>query len=319
MSVAVGLTYPLTEAVLELTLYGGFVVLFSTVIHLFRTRGRLSWKRPTVFVHFALVLLFLSITANWLIHIYALYEGFVSLGGGIPALVFYLQVTLGSGLSVVHNGLVQVTTLVTDSLLIHRLYAVWSSDRRVIIFPLLVLVAEIACGVHVLYDLSRASLVDDLTVIQGISVVWTTSYFATSIAISIYSTGMISYRLIKVSRSLQVACTTGDSVGQTRWKNLLIILVESAALQTTMAIGVLVCFQFGLLAQSVLIALEPVIFGISVFLIYLRVALGWTDDDGTKNLAGGRIRNRSMVQTISLNFNRFPGEMDSVERSDFQA
>jgi hypothetical protein len=53
----------ITEAVLELTLYGAFTVLFSSVVYLFWSRGLLTKNRPIFFVFLALVILFLTITA----------------------------------------------------------------------------------------------------------------------------------------------------------------------------------------------------------------------------------------------------------------
>jgi hypothetical protein len=45
-----------------------------------------------------------------------------------------------------------------------------------------------------------------------------------------------------------------------------------------MNIAILIAFQAGLLAQTVLISLQPVIFGLSVLLIHARVGLGWAKD-----------------------------------------
>jgi hypothetical protein len=58
-----GLSYAFVEGVLELTLYGPFAILFSTVVYLFWIRGFISRKRPTFFVFLTLLVLFLSITA----------------------------------------------------------------------------------------------------------------------------------------------------------------------------------------------------------------------------------------------------------------
>ncbi|KAJ6524043.1 hypothetical protein B0H19DRAFT_1276731 [Mycena capillaripes] len=270
--------------VLELTLYGVFVVLFSTVVYLFSTRGFISRKRPTFLIFLALVGLFLSITAHWINGICALYQAFIFLGGGFPAEVLYL--TLSSPTALAHNSLVVVTTVITDSLMIHRLYTVWSYDPRVIIFPLLVLAGQIVSGIHVIYDLSRETIFNFFF----LSNPWETSYLVSSLVISVYSTGMIIFKITKVS--LSIRSITGSTSSGRRLRKMLVIMVESAVLQTTMTIGVLVSFQVGLLVQALLIALQPVIFGISVLLIHLRVGLGWTNDS---NLAGsGSTENNSV-------------------------
>ncbi|KAJ6483078.1 hypothetical protein DFH09DRAFT_1292059 [Mycena vulgaris] len=262
----------LTEGVLELTLYGAFVVLFATVVYLFSTRGLISRKRPTFFIFLALVGLFLSITAHWINGICTLYQAFIFLGGGFPAEVLYL--TLSSPTALAHSSLVGVTTVITDSLMIHRLYTVWSYDRRVIIFPLLVLAGQIVSGIHVLYDLSRETIFNFF----ALSNPWETSYLVSSLVISVYSTG-------------------STSAGR-RLRKVLVIMVESAVLQTTMTVGILVSFQIGLLVQAVFIGLAPVIFGISVLLVHLRVGLGWTNDS---NLAGsGSTENSLNLSRVSM-------------------
>ncbi|KAJ7252920.1 hypothetical protein C8J57DRAFT_1237744 [Mycena rebaudengoi] len=269
MSTSFVLAHSLTEGVLELTLYGAFVGLFSTVVYLFSTRGLISRKSLTFFIFVALVGLFLSVTAHWINGIRALYRAFIFLGGGFPAEVFYL--TLSSATSLVHYSLVVVTTVITDSLMIHRLYTVWSCDRRVIIFPLLVLASQIVSGIHILSDLSRETIFNFFV----LSNAWGTSYLVSSLVISVYSTGSTS-----AGRRLR-----------TLTQKVLVIMVESAVLQTTMTVGILVAFQIGLLVQAVLIALTPVIFGISVLLIHLRVGLGWTNDS---NLAGSGLTENSL-------------------------
>ncbi|KAF8140680.1 hypothetical protein K438DRAFT_1785513 [Mycena galopus ATCC 62051] len=152
-------------------------------------------------------------------------------------------------MALAHNSLVVVKTVITDSLM--------SYNRRVIIFPLLVLAGQIVSGIHVIYDLSRETIFN---------------FFVLSNAwISVYSTG-------------------STSAGK-RLKKVLVIMVESAVLQTTMTIGILVSFQIGLLLQAVLIPLQPVISGISVLLIHLRVGLGWTNDS---NLTGSASTENSL-------------------------
>ncbi|KAJ7447703.1 hypothetical protein FB451DRAFT_1284092, partial [Mycena latifolia] len=139
----------LAEAVIELTLYGAFTVVFSAVVYLFSSRGLISKRRPIFFVFLALILLFLSITAHFINGIHALYFAFIHLGGGVPAELFYLS--LSSQASIAHMSLVGVASFITDSLVIHRLYAVWSCQRRVIIFPLIVLCAQTVAGIHIIY------------------------------------------------------------------------------------------------------------------------------------------------------------------------
>ncbi|KAJ7330919.1 hypothetical protein DFH08DRAFT_966671 [Mycena albidolilacea] len=82
---------------------------------------------------------------------------------------------------------------------------------------------------------------------------------------------------------------------------------NSAVLQT--ALTILVLFQVGLLQQAILEALTPVVFGISVLPIHLRIGLGWTMES-TNTPAS-----TSTEMTISLSPSmRRGGQQSVVER-----
>ncbi|KAJ7830702.1 hypothetical protein B0H13DRAFT_2114114, partial [Mycena leptocephala] len=207
MSLSGVLVSGLTEGVLELTLYGAFSVLFSVVVYLFSTRGLISRKRPTFFVFLALVGLFVSITAHWLTVIYVLYLTFIHLGGGFAAEVYYL--TLSTTASVVHFSLVEVATVITDGLVIHRLYVVWSYNSRIVIFPIFILVYQIVSGIHIIYDISQETIFN----FYVLSNPWVTSSLVSSLVISLYSTGMIIFKFWSMSRSIRTI-TGSTSAGR---------------------------------------------------------------------------------------------------------
>ncbi|KAJ7694534.1 hypothetical protein B0H17DRAFT_1199064 [Mycena rosella] len=261
----------ITEAVLELSLYGVFAVIFSAVVYLFWTRALKSKGRPIFFVFLALFILFLSITAHLINAIYMLYLGFAHFGGGIPAAELYLSLSAPTTLA--HISLVEVATFITDSLVIHRLYVVWSCNRRVVIFPLIVVLCQLVSGIHIIYDFSRETLFD----FYSLSNPWVTSSLVSSLLISGYSSGMIMYKILMMARSFRRI--SGSANGKYHLRKVLVIIIESSLLQTAMTVGILVSFQIGLLVQSVLTALSPVVFGISVVLIHARVGLGWAKDN----------------------------------------
>ncbi|KAJ7164475.1 hypothetical protein C8R46DRAFT_1278846 [Mycena filopes] len=275
----------LTAGILEVTLYGGFTVLFGGVAYLFSTRNLISRRRPTFFVFLALVGLFLTVTAHWINGLYVLYLAFIRLGGGLPAEIWYL--TLSTPTFLAHMSILEVTTVITDSLVIYRLYVVWSNDFRTVIFPLILLAGQITCGVKIIVDLSRETILNFWT----LSNPWVTSSLICSLmqvsGINAYSTGLIMFKLLRLARTMKAL--TGSRTAGNRFMRVLTIMVESAVLQTSMNICVLVSFQIGTLVQSVFTALQPVVFGISVLMIYARVGLGWATGPG------------STPTTISLN------------------
>ncbi|KAJ7474167.1 hypothetical protein FB451DRAFT_1466726 [Mycena latifolia] len=288
----------LAEAVIELTLYGGFTVVFSAVVYLFATRGLISKGRPVFFVFLALILLFLTITAHFINGIYVLYFAFIHLDGGVPAEIFYL--TLSSPADIAHISLVEVATLITDSLVIHRLYVVWSCQRRVIIFPLIFLCSQAVAGIRVIYDMSRENIVN----FYALSNPWVTMSIVSTLVISAYSSGMIIYKIWGMSRTIRTL--TGSSSAGKRLMRLLAIIIESSLLQTTMTVCTLISFQIGLLVQSVFTALQPVVFGISVVLIHARVGLGWAKE----SYIGGSMPTQITLNTVTSQGSRGQEESD---------
>ncbi|KAJ7036141.1 hypothetical protein C8F04DRAFT_488348 [Mycena alexandri] len=196
----------LTAGVLELTLYGAFTVLFSGVVYLFWSRGLVSRKQPTFYIFVALVGLFLSVTAHWLNGVYVLYLAFIRLGGGLPAEVLYF--TLSTPTFLAHMSLVEVAAVITDGLVIHRLYVVWSSDVRIIIFPLVLQACQIVCGIKIIVDLSRETIFNFWT----LSNPWVTSSLVASIIINGYSTALISFKMWRMSNTIK-ALTGSNSAG----------------------------------------------------------------------------------------------------------
>ncbi|KAJ7722369.1 hypothetical protein B0H16DRAFT_918591 [Mycena metata] len=263
----------LTAGVLELTLYGAFTVLFSGVMYLFWSRGLISRKQPTFYIFVALVGLFLAVTAHWLNDVYVLYLAFIRLGGGLSAEVLYL--TLSGPTYIAHISLVEVAAVITDGLVIHRLYVVASNDIRIIIFPLFLQACQIVCGIKIIFDMSRETVLNFWT----LSNPWVTSSLVASIVINGYSTALITFKIWRMSSAIRAL--TGSNSSGTRLRRGLTIMVESAMLQTTMNILVLVSFEIGSIVQSVFMALQPVVFGISVLLIHVRVGMGWATGPGS--------------------------------------
>ncbi|KAJ7701966.1 hypothetical protein B0H17DRAFT_1195163 [Mycena rosella] len=215
----------ITQVVLELFLYGAFAVLFSAVVYLFWSRGLLAKNRPTFLVFLALVVLFLSVTGHMINTVYALYFAFVHLGGGVAAAVFYL--TEASPTDMADISFVAIVIIITDSLVIHRLYVVWSCNYRVVIFPLIILLVQVASGAHVIYDLAVSTQVDP----GALFTPWVIASYGSSLIVSSYSSAMLSYKIVSMSRYLRRL--TGSATAGKRLMRILVIMIESSALQAS--------------------------------------------------------------------------------------
>ncbi|KAJ7030411.1 hypothetical protein C8F04DRAFT_1113532 [Mycena alexandri] len=251
-------------------LYGPFAILFSAVVYLFWIRGLISRKRPTFFVFLALLVLFLLITAHWINAIVIIYHAFVQLDHVLAVLFF---ITLSNPTAIIHFTLVQISATITDSLVIYRLYVVWSHNPHVaIILPIIFLGSQIVTSVLMIHNVWRETVFD----FYDVSSTSVNVNFVSSLIINIYSTGMIIFEMGRTSRAIRTI--TGSRGAGKGLRKVLAIFVESAVLQTTMTISNLIAFHYNPPLSAALTALQPLVFGISICLIHVRVGLGWTTE-----------------------------------------
>ncbi|KAJ7140097.1 hypothetical protein C8R43DRAFT_602831 [Mycena crocata] len=268
-------TANLAGAFIEVFIYGGYITLFATVVYLFHSRHGISPdKRPVHWVLLGLVIQFLVVTAHWVNTIYRTFHAIVGLGAGSGAGAFYSNLSTPS--SVVHVTLLVISTFVTDVLVIHRLYVIYSHNRRVVICPLVFLVGQAVCGVGIIYNFVIASPAEEFQILFSLSNAWVTTHLVLSILISAYSSGMIWWRIWRISRVVDTMA--GRISGGMGLMSILAIIVESAGIQTTASVGILAAFQSAFVGQVVWSGCAPVILGISTLLIHARIGLGWAHE-----------------------------------------
>ncbi|KAJ7143954.1 hypothetical protein C8R44DRAFT_864959 [Mycena epipterygia] len=257
---------------LGIFLCGVYTVLFLTVMYLFHRRHRIPGRKPARWVLLGLVLQFVTITAvrNYFRHfgagiyresvlqhcidtIYRTCFSFLRLGGGPAADAFDIHLSTPS--VVLKSMLFVICTLVTDLLVIHRVYVVFSYRHSVIMLPLTFLVGQAVCDGGVVYHLVKSYPGNHLrSLLNG----WMTTAFVLSI--------IITRALNRVSERIS---------GGMRITSVLAILVESTMLQTATTIAILVSFHLGSIGQYIILIIAPAVFGISTVLIHVRIGLGW--------------------------------------------
>ncbi|KAJ7091042.1 hypothetical protein C8R44DRAFT_817657 [Mycena epipterygia] len=261
----------LIQAFVELTLYGIYFVVFSTVLYLFWHKLDFT-KSSIIFVLLAIVLQFLAITAHWINTIYGTYLAFVHLGGGLGAEQFYG--TLGTPTLKTHIILSELINTITDSLVIHRLYVIWDRKNSVVAFPLVLLATQIVSGIGTVAGFFTKNLAN----LRSSSLGWVPTSLATSLGISAYSTGMISWKILRLNRTIRQLSIASASRKGNRLDRVLVILVESAALQTAMNIALLLSFFLAIALSVIFKGTQAVVLGLSTVLIHARIGLGWTQD-----------------------------------------
>ncbi|KAJ7772397.1 hypothetical protein B0H16DRAFT_1769216 [Mycena metata] len=291
------LSAALIQAFLELTFYGVYFVIFSTVVYLFWHSPGLT-KRPKILLFLALVVQFLAITAHWINTIQGTYLAFVKSGGGAEAERFYH--TLKTPSLEIHIILTEMTNTLTDCLVvsssactsdfprarpeIHRLYVIWGHKLTIIAFPLLMLIVQVG-GAHS----QKSEVPSRLTWFTASHYAWVIGWITTnlvaSLVISGYSTGMISFKILSLSRMVQhsgLPLAEGRRMsGQRPLTSILVIMIESAALQTAMNLALLLALQLtaALGPNFILKGIQAVVLGMSTLLVHARIGLGWTKEN----------------------------------------
>ncbi|KAI0354405.1 hypothetical protein OH77DRAFT_1496712 [Trametes cingulata] len=190
--------------------------------------------------------------------------------------------TMGTTASVILNVL-------SDALLIYRMYVVWTS-YRVIAFPCLLYVATIALGIIELY----ASGKPNADFFVGTAQQFGVAYYTSTISLNIIATGVICGRLMYLGRALEAARNTqGRGRGAVRYTGTLPMIVESALPYSMAGFAFLVAYGM----ESDISILFGAFYGmftcISPQLIILRVVTGqaWTKDRTAESLSALEFEN----------------------------
>ncbi|KDQ18747.1 hypothetical protein BOTBODRAFT_520017 [Botryobasidium botryosum FD-172 SS1] len=257
---------------LEAMLYGVFLVLFFICVWVLlyrRTTDRIN--RPLLATS---VLLFILSTLHMAVDIQRFLFAFINfrdLPGG-PAAFF---ANLGHYTEVMKIAVYVTQTLVGDSLVVYRVFVVWSRDWRIIVLPTMLLLSTAITGYGTCYHL--ALLKPGQSVFLIALKPWITSYFAITLTTNVMCTGLLAYRIWNINRGQ-------GGAGGRDLSSLVVIVVESGAIYSSALIALLTLYVLGNNGQYVVLdAVNPII-GIVFSLIIVRVGLGITTN-GTRRSA----------------------------------
>nr|GAT47106.1 predicted protein [Mycena chlorophos] len=288
----------LVESLLETGLFGVYAVLFITVLYLFRSRDR----RPPRIVLAALVAQFVICIVHWINTLYVVIYTLGSMQRDEAGVYLGDMSVWSFGTNV---ALSQAGALITNLLLIHRLYVVFARDILAVVPALSLWAIQMVSSMGVLYITFRASPGEQFPQIFHLSNPWVTLTLVTSLlcvsipgldprllsfegsvftaqarraeivselrAHTVYL-GSISWRILSVRRRLKPVnrIESGTSL-----ITVLSTIVESSALQMASTTGLLITFRIRFVGLIVFNGSMPVLLAISTVLIYARIGLGW--------------------------------------------
>ncbi|KAJ7184525.1 hypothetical protein C8R46DRAFT_1208715 [Mycena filopes] len=257
----------LATVLIDTFFYGIYLVLFVTSIYLLFTvqsRGmrqeRSVWLSP---VMLGGSILFVAVTGHWVLTIDRLFLAFVVVDNGANPAAFYGDYSQPT--QILQSSLLLVSLAIVDALFVHRLYSVYSHNRKVMILPGLTMLGLILSTIGCIYSFSQFKVgdsVDDLA--NG----WIIAESLFTVFTNFYCTALISWRLWRVQSILKPA-------GGRSLMSVIAIIVESAALSATWALFFITAYALRSNLRF-LIDVTPAVVGTANMLIYVRVGLGWT-------------------------------------------
>ncbi|KAF9267691.1 hypothetical protein L218DRAFT_954884 [Marasmius fiardii PR-910] len=214
--------------------------------------------------------LFLTVTAHWVCTVIRAFEAFVVYNHGTDPTGYYLDIS--QPIYILKTGVMFGSVIISDGMMVYRLWVVWNYNYRIIILPVLNILAFLASGIGTTHSYAVAppgtSLINYPTASR-----WIIADVVLSVCTNVYSTTLIAWRVWQTHRASE---TYGrlSSPGSTNLMAALAMFVESALIFT---IWVLFFASFyG--ARSALESLAEdnvaVIAGITFSLINVRIVLG---------------------------------------------
>ncbi|KAJ6460314.1 hypothetical protein C8R45DRAFT_1029899 [Mycena sanguinolenta] len=274
----------LAIVVFESYFYGAYVILASYTLYLMITRhgerrrlsnGNYNPKGPRFRSPFlspialGAFIVFITITAHWLLNVIRLYTAFHDCQAGcLGPQRFYPDYSQST--EVLKYGLMTVSMLVGEVLIIHHLWVVWAFRSTIIIVPSITLVGLTTFGVGLTYQLSTYSS-DDST-FKATFRRWCTGICFCGIGTWTYTTVFIWYKLWNTSRAL-TSLASGSSLGK-----VIRIFLASAALVSIWGLFHTVAFESDSNLQFLAVDCIPVITGISNLLVQIRLHWDLTGD-----------------------------------------
>ncbi|KAJ7439123.1 hypothetical protein FB451DRAFT_1302840 [Mycena latifolia] len=235
-----------------------------TVMTGFTLKSLLANKQlryPSRLLLSVLSLIWILSTAHWIINVYRAYQAFIKVPEG--AAHFYSTLSMPSDTA--RNVVYCMLTVVADTFAIYRAYLVWNRKWYMVTVPVIMLGGAVVTACGAIYNFTKGDALFDTTILP-----WATSWFVMTFSTNVVCTCLIGYRIIQSQRSIQKLI----EVTNDRLWNTLIIIVESAAIYSSVLIVLISCYLLDSNAQYIVLDMSISTIGIAFTTIILRVSLG---------------------------------------------
>ncbi|KAE9402953.1 hypothetical protein BT96DRAFT_1017344 [Gymnopus androsaceus JB14] len=256
-------------------LFGIYLILFfSSLPFDMDDHFRIKLKRYNTVLLTSNLLLFMLISAHWVVQIIRSQRAFIDTAGepGDPASVYYSFPA--DYMNLLKESLYLMQTFIGDCTMIYRLWIVYNKKVYVISFPVVIITAYATSAIAVVIALGKTTLGENIFISSAGS--WAITVFVTTVAqvLNVIITSLISYRIWSVQHQVKGIVQGGGLM------SVVHIIIESAALYTTTALLTLIGYSTEQLWQFITIDMISPIIGISFTLISVRVSRGTPSQGG---------------------------------------
>ncbi|KAI0077643.1 hypothetical protein K474DRAFT_1707113 [Panus rudis PR-1116 ss-1] len=256
-------TGQLVGTLLELLAYGAYAALLPQGLIVLKRRGFKG--TVTIYLLVTLLLSFIVTTVHAVVDIVRLLQAFGSGSLTDPHYPDLYFADLNNPLDLTKNSCYIIVTILADALIVFRTFIIWGRSYRVLVLPMLLLLADIATSTWFNWSLT-ANKIEDKVVH---SPTWQiTKYFcAVTLALNFLCTFLIGFRIWRTQKISNVYFSSGSkqSLG-----GALAIILESAAIYSGLLFAVLGLALASNGALFVILNLLPPVIGIIFFYVILK-------------------------------------------------
>ncbi|KAF7348031.1 hypothetical protein MSAN_01755500 [Mycena sanguinolenta] len=286
MPVAPGTKESYIGAFVENIIYGVYLSVFVECCTLF-------WKKKDtrgvkhIYLLVTTALLFILITMRCIIDTYRCVVAFDN-----PEVDFGSPNTV---LGVLTNALEALVTTVADVFIVFRTFIVWNRNWYIVVIPALLCLANFGTGILVLVTQVQ-SATQNASVEATINAL--NAFLSLTLATNIVSTGLISFRIIKINRDVASMASSNRSPARSASMRILSIIVESAAMYTLLLTAILITNRYDEFVTFALIDCTPPTIGLVFSYIIIRVSRGTSYESTVQGIPASTLRLRD--QTLHL-------------------
>ncbi|KAL6299347.1 hypothetical protein BKA93DRAFT_608471 [Sparassis latifolia] len=257
-------------------LYGIFFILFCASMYFMARRhselsaagsivNRSACKDP---LFIGGVGFFITVTANWIIIVYRAFMAFVHHKNGTMPTEYY---NIMNASEIVKTAIWLSALVISDAIIIYRLWVIWNRNIHVIIFPVSAFLGSVVCSVAVVYKLARFQLGRSIFDTDEVDA-WVESDWVLTMCTNLFCCVFIAWRLWRIHSRALPFIERPQSRGL-YW--ILAVFIESAALHVGWTILFMVTYETDANLGFFIEDTWPPVSGIAFMLINIRVGMGY--------------------------------------------